>query len=69
MRVVQDLVVDAGVPVDAIGRRTLDAIDRGLLAGGRKAWTLSGGTRLSTDGATLQIHRSSGSGTPPNEPT
>ena len=69
VRVVQALVVDAGVAVDAIGRRTLDAIDRGLLAGGRKTWALSGGAHLSTDGRILQIQRASGSGTPPTEAT
>lgn len=69
VRLVQSLVVDAGVPLDAIGRRTLEAIDRGLLVGGRKAWSLRGGARVSTDGRTLQIRCPSGPGTPPTEAT
>ncbi|MCR9161845.1 MAG: tRNA lysidine(34) synthetase TilS [Nannocystaceae bacterium] len=69
LRVLQAVVVDAGVAVDAIGRRTLDAIDRGVLAGGRKAWALCSGARVSTDGRTLQIHVSGRVRTPPTEPT
>lgn len=45
----------AGVDADAIGRRAVASIDRGLLAGGAKQWALRGGVRLQTDGHTLAI--------------
>lgn len=55
VRILQAVVRDAGVPIDAIGRRTLDAIDRGVAAGGSKSWALSRGVRVVSDGRRLQI--------------
>ena len=67
--VVQAIAVHAGAAVDEIGRRTLDAIDRGLLAGGAKRWMLSGGACVWTDGDVLAIRGPQRERTPPAEPT
>ncbi len=66
---VQAIVVGSGFPLDAIGRRALDAIDRGLLAGGAKRWQLAGGGEVRTDGETLTITTGGEVRTPPDETT
>ncbi len=44
-----------GVDPDAVGRRVVDAIDRGLLSGGAKGWDLRGGLRLLHRGGWLEV--------------
>ncbi len=51
----QTIALHAGVPVDGLGRRSLAAIDRGLCAGGAKAWALAHSVRIETDGLHLTI--------------
>ncbi|MBV1861615.1 MAG: hypothetical protein KUG77_24565, partial [Nannocystaceae bacterium] len=58
-----------GVPIDGRGRRSLSAIDRGLLAGGAKGWALCGSARIETDGLLLTITPVAGPRTPPKETT
>lgn len=67
--VVQAIAVHAGLATDAIGRRTLEAIDRGLLAGGAKRWALAGAAALCTDGDTLSITLPGPVRTPPADAT
>lgn len=69
VRLVQAIAMHAGVPTDGIGRRTLDTIDQGLLRGGAKRWTLSGGRALVSDGQRLSMHGPVGVRTPPDEAT
>lgn len=65
----QAIALHAGVPVDGLGRRSLGAIDRGLLAGGAKGWSLARSTRIETDGLLLTITPGERVRTPPEETT
>ncbi len=63
----QTIALHAGVPIDRLGRRSLGAIDRGLLAGGAKGWALARSTRMETDGLLLTIRPGAPGRTPPDD--
>lgn len=65
----QTIALHAGVPSDGLGRRSLGAIDRGLLAGGAKGWALARSMRIETDGLLLTITPGEGKRTPPDKTT
>lgn len=65
--VLQSTALHAGVPIDSLGRRSLGAIDRGLMAGGAKRWDLAGRSRIETDGLLLTITPGAAPRTPPND--
>ncbi|MGH1340458.1 MAG: tRNA lysidine(34) synthetase TilS [Nannocystales bacterium] len=63
----RSIALHAGVEVDGLGRRSLGAIERGLLAGGTKGWALPRSTRIETDGLLLTITPGPGLRTPPED--
>lgn len=63
----QAIALHAGVPIDSLGRRSLRAIDRGLVAGGAKGWGLAHSTRIETDGLLLTITPGEPVRTPPDD--
>ncbi|MEM6296910.1 MAG: tRNA lysidine(34) synthetase TilS [Myxococcota bacterium] len=66
IQVLRGVMADAGIGADLVGRRALDAIDRGLCAGGAKRWDLARGHTLHVRDGVLWVARSGSGGTPPD---